>query len=85
LLCAATIFVVLETSQTKLDWYLTPILPFLAIAALDQGPGIARAKIVPRTPAPNRAWDSAGRRKRGITIPSVIILDGGWGEEQNYG
>jgi 4-amino-4-deoxy-L-arabinose transferase-like glycosyltransferase len=29
---AAALFVVLEISQTKLDWYLTPILPFLAIA-----------------------------------------------------
>jgi 4-amino-4-deoxy-L-arabinose transferase-like glycosyltransferase len=33
LLCAATSFVVLETSQTKIYWYLAPILPFLAIAA----------------------------------------------------
>jgi len=33
LLCAATILVVLTTSQTKTYWYATPILPFLAIAA----------------------------------------------------
>jgi 4-amino-4-deoxy-L-arabinose transferase-like glycosyltransferase len=33
LLCAATILVVLTTSQTKIYWYATPILPFLAIAA----------------------------------------------------
>jgi hypothetical protein len=33
LLCAATILVVLTTSQTKIFWYATPILPFLAIAA----------------------------------------------------
>jgi 4-amino-4-deoxy-L-arabinose transferase-like glycosyltransferase len=38
LMCAATILVVLTTSQTKIYWYATPILPFLAIAA---GLGIA--------------------------------------------
>jgi hypothetical protein len=31
--CAATILVILQTSQTKIYWYATPILPFLAIAA----------------------------------------------------
>jgi 4-amino-4-deoxy-L-arabinose transferase-like glycosyltransferase len=33
LCCAATILVLLTISQTKIYWYTTPILPFLAIAA----------------------------------------------------
>jgi hypothetical protein len=32
LLCAATVFFLLTISQTKIYWYATPILPFLAIA-----------------------------------------------------
>jgi 4-amino-4-deoxy-L-arabinose transferase-like glycosyltransferase len=31
--CAATILIVLSSAQTKIYWYVTPILPFLAIAA----------------------------------------------------
>jgi 4-amino-4-deoxy-L-arabinose transferase-like glycosyltransferase len=33
LLCAAAILVVLTISRTKIYWYITPVLPFLALAA----------------------------------------------------